>query len=55
MTEPDPARDAAAAAALDRIEPGMNIGLGSGRAVWRMMELARERWPEGHATLRNGV
>ena len=47
MTEIDAARDAAAAAALDRIEPGMNVGLGSGRAVWRTMELARERWPGG--------
>jgi ribose 5-phosphate isomerase A len=43
----DPARDAAAAAALDRIEPGMTIGLGSGRAVWRTMELARERFAGG--------
>ena len=47
MSEIDPAREAAAAAALQRIEAGMTIGLGSGRAVWRTMELARERWPEG--------
>ena len=47
MSETDPAREAAAAAALQRIEAGMTIGLGSGRAVWRTMELARERWPEG--------
>ena len=47
MTATDPARDAAAAAALDRIEPGMTIGLGSGRAVWRTMELARERFADG--------
>jgi ribose 5-phosphate isomerase A len=47
VSEIDPAREAAAAAALQRIEPGMTIGLGSGRAVWRTMELARERWPEG--------
>jgi ribose 5-phosphate isomerase A len=47
VTETDPAREAAAAAALERIEPGMTIGLGSGRAVWRTMELARERWPDG--------
>jgi ribose 5-phosphate isomerase A len=47
VTESDAARDAAAAAALERIEPGTTIGLGSGRAVWRTMELARERWPDG--------
>ena len=32
------ARDAAAAAAVDLVEPGMTIGLGSGRAVWRVVE-----------------
>src|SRR5436309_1274474 len=47
MSEIDPARDAAASAALQRIAAGMTVGLGSGRAVWRTMELARERWPEG--------
>src|SRR2546423_472936 len=31
----DRAREAAARAALERIEDGMTIGLGSGRAVWR--------------------
>jgi ribose 5-phosphate isomerase A len=46
---PDPARDAAAAAALERIEPGTTIGLGSGRAVWRTMELAAERFAGGPA------
>src|SRR4051812_2645558 len=40
------AREAAARAALARIEAGMTIGLGSGRAVWRMIELIGERWPE---------
>src|SRR4051794_28268771 len=48
--ETDPsaaAREAAARAALGRIEAGMTIGLGSGRAVWRMIELIGERWPEG--------
>ena len=45
VTEPDQlARDAAARAALDRIEPGMAIGLGSGRAVWRVIELLGERY-----------
>ena len=47
MSEADPARNAAAATALERIEPGMTIGLGSGRAVWRLIELIGERWPEG--------
>jgi ribose 5-phosphate isomerase A len=37
------ARDAAAAAALERIEPGAAIGLGSGRAVWRVIDLVAER------------
>ncbi|MDQ3588526.1 MAG: ribose-5-phosphate isomerase RpiA [Actinomycetota bacterium] len=43
---PSPAREAAAQAAVELIEPGMTIGLGSGRAVWRVIELIRERWPE---------
>jgi ribose 5-phosphate isomerase A len=43
----DPAREAAAQAALERIEPGMLLGLGSGRAVWRTIELIAERWPDG--------
>lgn len=47
MSETDVARTAAAAAALERIEEGMTIGLGSGRAVWKTIELARERWPDG--------
>ncbi|HEX8073514.1 MAG TPA: ribose-5-phosphate isomerase RpiA [Thermoleophilaceae bacterium] len=47
MSETDVARAAAAAAALERIEEGMTIGLGSGRAVWKAIELARERWPGG--------
>jgi len=36
------ARAAAAAAAVELVEPGMTIGLGSGRAVWRVVELLRE-------------
>ena len=47
----DPAREAAAAAALDRIEDGMTLGLGSGRAVWRLMELIGEI-PSGRPRLR---
>jgi len=42
-----PARDAAAAAALERVEEGMTLGLGSGRALWRLIELIAERWPQG--------
>jgi ribose 5-phosphate isomerase A len=41
---PDPAREAAARAAVERLEEGMTIGLGSGRAVWRAIELIGERW-----------
>ena len=37
------ARAAAAAAAVELVEPGMTIGLGSGRAVWKVVELLRER------------
>jgi ribose 5-phosphate isomerase A len=33
------ARAAAAAAAVSLVEPGMTIGLGSGRAVWKVVEL----------------
>jgi ribose 5-phosphate isomerase A len=35
----DEARSAAAAAAAELVEPGMTIGLGSGRAVWAVVEL----------------
>jgi ribose 5-phosphate isomerase A len=42
----DPAREAAARAAAERVEPGMTLGLGSGRAVWRTIELIAERWPD---------
>jgi ribose 5-phosphate isomerase A len=39
----DAARHAAAAAAVELVEPGMTIGLGSGRAVWKVVELLRDR------------
>ncbi len=39
----DVARAAAAAAAVERIEPGMAIGLGSGRAVWKVVETIGQR------------
>ena len=41
------ARDAAAAAAVERIEADSVIGLGSGRAVWRVIDLIAERFGEG--------
>jgi ribose 5-phosphate isomerase A len=44
VTDPQTAaRNAAAAAAAELVEPGMTIGLGSGRAVWRVLELLAER------------
>ena len=39
----DRARNAAAGAAAERIEHGSVIGLGSGRAVWRVIDLIAER------------
>jgi ribose 5-phosphate isomerase A len=41
----DPARAAAVAAARARIEPGMTIGLGSGRAVFALIDLLATNWP----------
>jgi len=44
VTDPkDAARAAAAAAAVDRIEPGSTIGLGSGRAVWKVVAEIQRR------------
>ncbi|HET9291808.1 MAG TPA: ribose-5-phosphate isomerase RpiA [Actinomycetes bacterium] len=40
----DPARAAAAAAARPRIEPGMTIGLGSGRAVFALVDVLATTW-----------
>jgi ribose 5-phosphate isomerase A len=40
----DPARAAAVAAARPRIEPGMTIGLGSGRAVFALIDLVGATW-----------
>lgn len=45
--ERSPAREAASAAAVELIEPGMTLGLGSGRALWRVVERIAERWPDG--------
>ena len=41
----DPARAAAVAVARERIEPGMTIGLGSGRAVFALVDLLATTWP----------
>jgi ribose 5-phosphate isomerase A len=50
VTDPkDAAREAAAGAALERIEPGMTIGLGSGRAVWKLVEAIGRRGVEVRA------
>jgi ribose 5-phosphate isomerase A len=38
------ARAAAAAAAVELVSPGMTIGLGSGRAVWKVVGLLEERY-----------
>jgi ribose 5-phosphate isomerase A len=44
VSDPDAtARAAAAAAAVELVEPGMTIGLGSGRAVWKVVELLGAR------------
>jgi ribose 5-phosphate isomerase A len=44
VTDPDTAsRAAAAAAAVELVSPGMTIGLGSGRAVWKVVELLGRR------------
>jgi ribose 5-phosphate isomerase A len=43
----DPARAAAVGAAIERIQPGMTIGLGSGRAVFGLVEAIVERWGQG--------
>ena len=40
----DPARAAAVAAARRRIEPGMTVGLGSGRAVFALIEVLGATW-----------
>jgi ribose 5-phosphate isomerase A len=50
VTDPDAAaRAAAAAAAVELVSPDMTIGLGSGRAVWKVVELLGERFGGGVA------
>jgi ribose 5-phosphate isomerase A len=46
VNDEETARDAAATAAVERIEAGMTIGLGSGRAVWRVIEKIEEKFGE---------
>jgi ribose 5-phosphate isomerase A len=43
----DPAREAAARTAVELIEPDMTLGIGSGRAVWKVVDAIAERWPAG--------
>ena len=50
MTE-STARDAAARAAVELVEPGMTIGLGSGRAVFRVVELLGGRGQPARAAV----
>lgn len=42
---PDPARTAAVTAALGHVEDGMTLGLGSGRAVWALVDALAQRPP----------
>ncbi len=42
------ARTAAAQAAVELIEPDMTIGLGSGRAVWAVIDAIGDRWSGEH-------
>jgi ribose 5-phosphate isomerase A len=46
VNEEENARDAAANSAVERISEGMTIGLGSGRAVWRVIGKIAERFGE---------
>jgi ribose 5-phosphate isomerase A len=44
VNDPDvAARAAAAAAGVELVSPGMTVGLGSGRAVWKVVELLAQR------------
>jgi ribose 5-phosphate isomerase A len=40
----DPARATVVAAVAARLEPGMLLGLGSGRAVWALIDMLKARW-----------
>ena len=47
MSDADAAREASARAAVELIEPGMALGIGSGRAVWKVVDEIAARWPDG--------
>ena len=51
----DVARRAAATAAAELVEPGMTVGLGSGRAVWVLVELLGERVRAGGDLAEGGL
>jgi len=58
VAKPDddsPAREAASAAAVELVEPGMTLGLGSGRAVWRVVDRLGERFGQAATPLRVAV
>jgi ribose 5-phosphate isomerase A len=40
----EPARAAVVMAAAGRLDPGMLLGLGSGRALWALVDVLGERW-----------
>lgn len=47
MSDSDAARAAAVAKALEMVEPGTTIGLGSGRAVFALAAAIGKKWPDG--------
>jgi ribose 5-phosphate isomerase A len=49
------ARQAAATAAAGLVEPGMAIGLGSGRAVWKLVEVLSKRLGAGGDLAASGL
>jgi ribose 5-phosphate isomerase A len=49
MPAENPARAAVIAAALPRLDSGMTVGLGSGRAVWGLIEALAARWAGSRA------
>ena len=51
----NPAREAAAQDAAELVSDGMTIGLGSGRAVWRVVELLGERGFAGPAVVASSL
>jgi ribose 5-phosphate isomerase A len=51
----DVAREAAAAAAAELVQAGMTLGLGSGRAVWELVELLGSRVAAGGDLAHGGL